>query len=216
MHPQADRGLRSPAPALDVEIIDEPQKGTGAASDTGFRHAIAHGASTIARTDADCLPRPDWVKEIRDAFSAGGLEFVVGAIKPREDDYRLRWLDRLLIPALVGVASWVGTIRPGNRGPQYRTGYLMAAGNNLAIRADTYVRCGGFPRSSIEDVHEDRALVNRVRTITDRIGKRPDMVVFNSIRRLRAYGYVGTLLWYWDHRYRPSEVDVRSATKSRS
>ena len=41
---------------LRIELISEAEKGTGAASDTGFRHAIARGARFIARTDADCLP----------------------------------------------------------------------------------------------------------------------------------------------------------------
>jgi glycosyltransferase involved in cell wall biosynthesis len=203
-------------PDLDVEIIDEPEKGTGAASDTGFRRAAARGAWAIARTDADCLPRRDWIEQVKVGLRDRDLEFVVGAIKPRADDYRLGRLDRVFIPSLVAIASWVGTIRPGNRGPEYRTGYLMAAGNNLAIRAETYLRCGGFPRTRIEDVHEDRALMNRVRTVTTRIGKNDRMVVFNSIRRLRAYGYVRTLLWYWDHKYRPTDVDVRVVARSRA
>jgi glycosyltransferase involved in cell wall biosynthesis len=203
-------------PEMDIEILDEPEKGTGAASDTGFRRAAARGAWGIARTDADCLPRNDWIEQVNVGLYERDLELVVGAIKPRADDYRLGRLDRVFIPTLVAIASWVGTIRPGNRGSQYRTGYLMAAGNNLAIRAETYIRCGGFPRTRIEDVHEDRALVNRVRTVTTRIGKNDQMVVFNSIRRLRAYGYLRTLLWYWDHKYRPTEVDVRAVLRSRA
>ncbi|HXR45731.1 MAG TPA: glycosyltransferase family A protein, partial [Pseudolysinimonas sp.] len=56
-------------------VIDEPQKGTGAAADTGMRAAIAAGAELLARTDADCLPRADWTAAIRRALtprSAGG------------------------------------------------------------------------------------------------------------------------------------------------
>jgi len=33
---------------LDIEVIDEPEKGTGAASDTGFRRAAARGATENA------------------------------------------------------------------------------------------------------------------------------------------------------------------------
>src|SRR5690349_7998857 len=43
-------------PWLPVHLIHEPCKGTGAAADTGFRHAIILGARYIARTDADCVP----------------------------------------------------------------------------------------------------------------------------------------------------------------
>ena len=46
-------------PDLDLTLIHEPQKGTGAAADTGMRYAIEAGAVRLARTDADCVPEPD-------------------------------------------------------------------------------------------------------------------------------------------------------------
>jgi glycosyltransferase involved in cell wall biosynthesis len=196
-------------PGMRIELVDEPQKGTGAAADTGFRHAIARGAWAILRTDADCVPDPGWVENARAALAPGRLDFVAGRIRPRDDDHQLRLSDRVVIPALVTVASGFGKIRPANLGRQYHGGYMMVAGNNLAIRAGLYEECGGFPRTRIEDVHEDRALINRVRTVTNRYGKCREMVVYNSIRRARAYGYTRTLLWYWDHKYRPENVDVR-------
>src|SRR5579862_3299318 len=66
-------------PGLRWQIVDEPQKGTGAAADTGFRHAIGAGASHIARTDADCLPAPGWIAAIRAGFAAGA-ELIAGEI----------------------------------------------------------------------------------------------------------------------------------------
>src|SRR5436190_9317263 len=65
-------------PEFPVHLIDEPQKGTGAASDTGFRHAIRLGAKYVARTDADCLPAADWVQNIKRGFTEERLEFVIG------------------------------------------------------------------------------------------------------------------------------------------
>ncbi|HEY4153761.1 MAG TPA: glycosyltransferase family A protein, partial [Pseudolysinimonas sp.] len=50
-------------------VIDEPEKGTGAAADTGMRAAIAAGAELLARTDADCLPRADWTASVRRALT---------------------------------------------------------------------------------------------------------------------------------------------------
>ena len=85
----------------------------------------------------------------------------------------------------------------------------MMPGATLAITSSLYERAGGFPRTAIEEVHEDRALVNRVRTLTSAYGSRRDMVVFGSVRRLRAYGLAGTLAWYADHHYRPEVIDVR-------
>ncbi|MFJ2271582.1 glycosyltransferase family 2 protein [Streptomyces sp. NPDC087849] len=39
-----------------VHLVHEEERGTGAAADTGFRYAVAHGAELLVRTDADCLP----------------------------------------------------------------------------------------------------------------------------------------------------------------
>src|SRR2546430_3268683 len=108
-------------PELDIELIDEPEKGTGAASDTGFRRAAARGAWAIARTDADCLPRRDWIEQVKVGLHERDLEFVVGAIKPRGDDYRLGPLDRVFIPSLWAIASWGGTGPPPNLGTQDST-----------------------------------------------------------------------------------------------
>ncbi|GGK59650.1 glycosyl transferase [Planomonospora parontospora subsp. parontospora] len=191
-----------------VQVIHEPRKGTGAASDTGVRYAVAHGATHVARTDADCLPRADWVRSIRRAFG-DGLEMVGGRLVPRTDEFPLRFWERRLIPFVIDVAAAFGRFRPGNRDPLHKGPYVMMPGCNLAITADLYERAGGFPRTAIEEVHEDRALVNRVRKVTAAYGSRRDVVVYGSVRRLRAYGLAGTLAWYADHRYRPDVVDIR-------
>lgn len=193
---------------LAIELIGEPEKGTGAASDTGFRHAIARGARYIARTDADCLPRHDWIANLKRAF-AEDLDFVIGKIKPRSDDFPLSLQDRVVIPILVFVASQWGKVYRRGRPGQFRYPYIMVAGNNLGITAEMYERSGGFPRSRIEDVHEDRILGDRVRMLTTRTRKKRNVVVFNSTRRARRYGFINTLLWYWEHRYQPDVIDVR-------
>ncbi|MEO7964048.1 MAG: glycosyltransferase family 2 protein [Gemmatimonadaceae bacterium] len=189
-----------------VEVIVEPEKGTGAASDTGFRRAIQRGARWIARTDADCLPHCDWVRILKRAFVRDGLEFVAGKIRPREDE-ALTLADRLIILMMLFVAERYGRLH--RRGPQFRYPYFMAAGNNLAITASLYEASGGFPRTRIEEMHEDRALSEKVRTLTDRAAVISDAIVYNSARRVRAYGYLNTLRWYRNHGYRPQVVDVR-------
>jgi glycosyltransferase involved in cell wall biosynthesis len=192
-------------PDLDVRVIAEPLKGTGAACDTGFRYAIAEGATHILRTDADCLPDPSWVRNIRREFAAGA-EFVAGRIKARRDaDFNAA--DAVVLPLLIWVSDVYGRLFRGGKG--FKAGWVLVAGNNLAITSQLYERCGGFPRSHFTDQGEDRALHDRARLITDRIVIRDDVLVFNSIRRVRAYGYVNTLLFYWDRKYRPAVVDVR-------
>ncbi|MDI1463463.1 glycosyltransferase [Catellatospora sp. KI3] len=196
------------ADRLDLHVITEPVKGTGAAADTGMRYAIAHGATLLARTDADCLPAPGWVAAVRRGFG-DGLRMLSGPLRPRADEFPLRWWERRLLPAVVSVAAAFGRFRPGNRDRAYVGPYVMMPGCNLAITAELYEAAGGFPRTRIEDVHEDRALVNRVRRLTGAYGLRRDVLVHGSVRRLRAYGLVGTLAWYADHRYTPDRVDIR-------
>lgn len=191
---------------MPAEIVDEPQRGTGAAADTGMRHAVARGATHLARTDADCLPAADWTARVRAAFT--DLDLVAGRLLPRTDEGLPGWQRGVLVGA-VAVAAAFGRFRPGNRVPGALGPYVMSAGCNMAITAELYGAAGGFPRTRIQDVHEDRALVNAVRPLTARYGYRRDVVVRGSSRRVRAWGLVRTLGWYADHRYRPEHVDIR-------
>jgi glycosyltransferase involved in cell wall biosynthesis len=194
-------------------VITEAQKGTGAAADTGMRAAIDAGAELLARTDADCLPRADWTAAVRRALTPRaegglGLRLVGGELVPRRDE-GLGWPTRATLRAAVHVAEAFGRLRAGNRDAAYLGPYMMAAGCNVAITADLYLAAGGFPRTAIEDLHEDRALVNAVRRLTADYARRSDVVVQGSSRRVRAWGLRNTLLWYKDHAYRPPVVDIR-------
>jgi glycosyltransferase involved in cell wall biosynthesis len=192
-------------PELEVRLIYEPVKGTGVACDTGFRYAIAAGATHVLRTDADCLPDRNWVANIRREFAAGA-EFVAGRIVPRRDA-NFTTADAVILPFLIWVSNTYGRFFRSGRG--FKAGWILVAGNNLAITASMYEESGGFPRADFSQQGEDRALHDRVRFVTDRIVMRDDVLVFNSVRRVRSYGYINTLLWYWDRKYRPSEIDVR-------
>ncbi|TQM62657.1 glycosyltransferase involved in cell wall biosynthesis [Humibacillus xanthopallidus] len=196
------------ASTLDVQVITEPRKGTGAAADTGVRHAIAHGATHVLRTDADTLPAPGWTAAARRAF-AGGADLVTGPMRARSDEVRLKVWERAVLPAVIGVCQTFGRLRPSNRSPELHGPYRMSPGCNLGVSARAYVASGGFPRTAIEEVHEDRELVNRVRRVSGRVELHRDLVVHASVRRLRAYGLLGTLRWYLDHGHHPDVVDVR-------
>jgi glycosyltransferase involved in cell wall biosynthesis len=194
-------------PDMDIRLLREPQKGTGAAADTGMRFGVEHGAQWLARTDSDCLAAPDWTARIMAAFR-DGLELIAGQLNPRVDEGITPGERRMMLLA-VEVASFFGRIRPGNKGEGYLGPYQMLPGCNMAITADLYDRSGGFPRTRIEDLHEDRALSNRVRKLTRKYALRRDVVVFGSSRRVKAWGLKNTLAWYADHRYRPEHVDIR-------
>lgn len=174
-----------------VEVVVEPVKGTGCAVDTGFRYAIGRGARMVARTDADCLPRPGWTAAARAALTRRpGL--VCGRITARRDEHGPG--GRAVFAALVALAAAFGRLRPEHgRRHGYLTPYRMHAGNNMAITARLYVAVGGMPRRPSPT---DRAFLNRVRRHTTAITRSRAMVVENSTRRLRALGPVGTARWY--------------------
>ncbi|WP_405109830.1 glycosyltransferase family 2 protein [Micromonospora sp. NBC_01405] len=180
---------RSPVPTL---LVEEQQRGVGAAVDTGFRHAIAHGATLLARTDADCLPRPGWVAAARRTLT-GGAAMACGRIEARRDEHGP--LGRAVFRGLVAVAAAFGRLRPAHRGPGHLAPYRMHAGNNMAITPAAYLGAGGMPRRPSPT---DREFLNRVRRHTGDIVHDRSMVVENSTRRLRAYGLRRTAAWYLD------------------
>ena len=114
---------------------------------------------------------------------------------------------RVMLWLLVAIAAAVSV--PKNRGRGYRTRFRMMMGSNVGIRADTYLAAGGFPRSRIEEVHDDRVLMNRARRLTDRIASDRQAVVESSSRRYQRYGLRGVLTWYLHHDSRGAPVDVR-------
>ena len=185
-------GTAEIARARGVRVLVERDKGVGCAVDTGFRYAISHGARLLARTDADCLPRPGWLAAARASFAAGaGL--VCGRITARRDEHGPA--GRAFFSALVALAAAFGRLRPAHRAQGYLAPYRMHAGNNMAITADLYEACGGMPRRPSPT---DRLFLNRVRRTTASIVHCRSMVVENSTRRLSAYGVVGTAKWYLD------------------
>lgn len=188
-----------------VSLVTEAEPGAGAAADTGFRHAIDHGAGYLLRTDADCLPDPGWVAAAR-ARLDGGAEMACGRSVPRRDE-QPSLPERYLLPTMVRVLGYYGRHRAAHRDPRYRTPYVLCHGHNLAITAELYQRCGGALRIPLEERSEDLALLNRAREYSDRVERAEEMVVENSLRRLRAWGPRRTLLWYWDRRYRPVRAD---------
>jgi GT2 family glycosyltransferase len=199
--------VRAFAAPFAVHVITEAEPGAGTAADTGFRWAIAAGATLLLRTDADCVPAADWVATARAALHAGA-EMVCGRSMPRRDEHPSP-LERYAFPAVVRLAALYGRYRRSHRDPAFRTPYVLVHGHNLAITADLYVRCGGTPREELADGSEDVTLLNRARRHSDRIVRDERLVVQASLRRLRAWGPRRTLLWYWDRRHVPAQVHVR-------
>lgn len=195
-------------PEMDGKVITEPIQGTGVAADTGFRYAIETGADLIARIDADAVADQFWLKNIRQHFQ-NGARIIGGKIRPRKDEEFFRFRDSLILPFLLTFSGIFTRIL--YRYPEFRYALFMVPGLNMAIESDLYIEAGGFPRSRIKEVDEDRELNQNVCRIIDKeqAHSAKDVLVFGSTRRVYKYGYVNTLLWYWNRKYQTDEVDIR-------
>ena len=192
---------------LELVVVPESQKGTGAAADTACRAAFSAGYDVIARTDADAIVDKNWVSTVRKYFESHPNALIGGITSPITAEVtRAR---RNLIMSVTMIAIFFGIFRPSNYGGGKRGLYLMTQGNNLAIDKETYFRAGGFRRVKIEEMHEDRALVNDVRATGGRVRMIANMRVQVSVRRVSAWGLRNTLKWYANHSYRGENVDVR-------
>lgn len=190
------------------QIIKEAQQGTGAASDTGMREAIRNGAEWLLRTDADCVPAVNWVAAMKEEFRKG-TQLVAGKCDPRTDEVTRSPLSIWLLARVVNVAETYGKLSFRNKGDEYKTPFMMLSGCNVGIIKELYEKSGGFMRTRIEDVHEDRELMNACRRVTDRIVFSHEALVSMSTRRVDAWGVINTLRWYRNHGYRPENVNIR-------
>jgi glycosyltransferase involved in cell wall biosynthesis len=169
---------------FQLAVIDESEKGTGRAVDTGFQYAIDRGAPIIARTDADTLPTPSWTNTILANFGEHpDLKLLGGKRIPRQDEwYRQR--DAVLWPLGIFAGRCIAFNGKG-------TGRII--GSNMATDATAYKAIGGIPRTSIEVSDEDREYERKMRDTYGKgaIREDPHMIVSTSMRRLREFGYLG-------------------------
>jgi glycosyltransferase involved in cell wall biosynthesis len=190
-----------------LTIIEESQKGTGAASDTGFRAAIAKGYTVIARTDGDSVPSPDWTSRIEDHFKGENPPRLLGGQPMALKDEYYRPMDEWLMPASSTLTRWGFALLKLKL--KYRK---QARGYNMATLAKTYLEVGGFPRTAIDQLDEDVAYSVKVIKKFGAIGVRIDkkLVVRNSSRRIHTLGLIGVLIYYiFPSVRKPGSVDIR-------
>lgn len=180
-------------PDFPLTLLDESQKGTGAACDTGFRHAIKKGYEVIARTDGDSVPLPDWTAKIYSTFYGPRPPRLLGGKTVALHDTYHRAYDKLLVPLVAHTSPYILAVQHRNLNHSRR-----AIGANMATTAETYLAVGGFPRSSIDTLDEDVVYSMKV---ADTYGKKSikidwSLKVQTSSRRTRLYGIVGIIMYY--------------------
>lgn len=172
-----------------LTILTENQKGTGAAADTGFRHAISDGFNVLARTDGDSAPMPTWTKRIVETFeSLPNMRLLGGRMTALRDEQYRMGDDQLLRAAVFGART---VLALKHLDPNY---LKIVTGANMATRACAYEQVGGMPRSSIDELDED---IHYSIKIAREFGQRAirhdsTLLVATSMRRIRALGVVGT------------------------
>jgi glycosyltransferase involved in cell wall biosynthesis len=190
-----------------LTIIEESQKGTGAASDTGFRTAIAKGYTVIARTDGDSVPLPDWTSRIISSFQRKNPPHLLGGQPMALKDEYYRPMDEWLMPISSTLTRWGFALIKLR--PKY---WKQARGYNMATSADAYLAVGGFPRTAIDELDED--VVYSVKVLK-KFGAKSVLIdkkllVQNSSRRIHTLGLVGVLIYYiFPSVRRAGNVDIR-------
>ena len=163
---------------LDVRLLDVAEGRAGAARAAGVRDALSRSTADPARTwvassDADSAVPPGWIlDQVRRADA--GADVVVGTVRPDPTDLTA---DQL--------AAWRATRVPGRP-----NGHVHGA--NLGVRADAYLRVGGFPD---QPEHEDVDLVGALRVSGARVVASDASDVLTSGRMVGRTpgGYAGYL-----------------------
>ena len=190
-------------------VLDEPDKGTGCAADTGFRFAIDNGAEIVFRTDADCVPTPTWFAELKRTMIEKKLDAAGGRVRIRTDDVELTRTTIMMSRIGSLLVPRIGPLLRSNRGEGYLSPYVLMPGPNVAIRATTYTASGGYPRRSFDTNYLDKDIANAVRRTTPNISHARTAVVHASERRTAGYGVRGTIAWMLRREAPVAATDLR-------
>jgi GT2 family glycosyltransferase len=179
-----DRYRSAPFPLRHLRV---PPMGVSHARNLGATQAVG---DWIAFTDDDCVPSPEWLRELVGAVASHDADGATGAVLPLPDDR----------PGLVAVSSRADPTRrvfgPDNPRPAWEIG----TGGNLLLSRTLFERAGGFdtklgpggPYRAAEDVD----LLDRVMQLGATIVYEPKAVVFHEMKtagqrlaRRYPYGY---------------------------
>ncbi|MFD7923416.1 glycosyltransferase [Streptomyces sp. NPDC059740] len=177
-------GTADLARSLGAEVVEVAVRSAGAARAAAVRHGLhvlglPAGEVWVATTDADSVPDPQWLAhQLRCARS--GWDAVAGTVVVGS------W------PAGYPAAAILRYAEHYARGLGPDGGHGHVHGANLGVRADAYLRCGGFPALV---TGEDRALVTALQAAgVPLLRSRAHPVVTSARTDARAPGGLGALL----------------------
>lgn len=151
-------------------VIRQTGKGVGGARNDGAR--VAQGR-ILVHTDADVVPEPDWLENIRSSFTEGVVA-VCGPDEPFENKFKYR-----LLYFFINLFSDV----------TYRMGVVGTRGTNTAVLREKFFEAGGYTDYPLcDDVELGFRLKRLGRVVYTR-----KTTVRASARRLEKYGIVRVL-----------------------
>jgi glycosyltransferase involved in cell wall biosynthesis len=163
-------------------LVEREIQGPAAARNKGI--LAAHG-DIVAFTDADCLPRPDWLRNLTAAFSAPDIVGAVGTLLPAGDE-----------GLIIDFMKAVNTIQSRDLGKFW---YVVTA--NAAYKREVLLKLGLFDVNLYNGEDIDLGLRAQIEGLGRIIGV-PDAVVDHPFEnswdeiweRFRRYGYSEILL----------------------
>jgi glycosyltransferase involved in cell wall biosynthesis len=146
-----------------VKILDLKKK-SGVANARNMGAKIARG-DILAFIDADSVAGPQWLKAIKKK-----IDGKIGVIGPIKSLFYEKIIDHAAFETYTNLAKVAVHVRP------------FIAGSNFACKKEYFMRIGGFkPLKSLEDFDLGFRLAKH-----GKIGFSDKMIVYSSVRRLRA------------------------------
>jgi len=163
-------GSRTVAKGLDCTLIEQSNSGPAATRNTGWRNARGE---IICFTDSDCLPAPDWVKNLVAEYCSAEIAGAGGTYGIANPEY---WLARCIHEEIIQRHAAMSS----------RVNYLGSF--NLSYRKRVLEEVGGFDESFRRASGEDNDLAYRIVKRGYQIAfTRAARVMHHHPHRLRQY-----------------------------
>ncbi len=155
------------AKSFGVIVVREEKQGITPARNRGFDEAQYE---IIARTDADVVVPPDWIKKIKKNFEAKKIDALGGPVS---------YSDSRVIPrSPLLSALFLESLRVFSKGRRHFTGM------NMSLTKSMWLRVRDMTERSDARVHEDIDLSLRIAKVGGIMGYDKTLVVQTSARRM--------------------------------
>lgn len=176
---------------LSVVLVHAREKGPAAARNAGVKAA---GGEVIAFIDADCVPRKDWIRNIRRSFASDLAPDVVGGIEGPAGAVPKTLVGRFLSAFWITPAYELPRGMIGNKEDWLRSKFIATF--NCAIRKEWLVRLGGLDES-LFPAGEDVDLWMRAVDAGARVLAWEEGMV---VQHVQDVGVIPMLRKYWDYK----------------